>query len=120
MNWAVVVAGLALIGWLVTNFRLRRAVAYYERERVRQAALDMQVAALRHDLHGILSPALLTADRLLNSPDPSVRRAGEVMVRTVERATARLAETKLTPQGEGQSSANPLAATRHARDTQLR
>jgi len=95
MNWTIVLAGLALIGWLVTNFRLREAVAGGERTRLRLAALETQVAALRHDLHGILSPALLTADRLLNSPDPSVRRAGEVMVRTVERATARLAETKL-------------------------
>jgi hypothetical protein len=95
MDWAIIVAGAALIGWLATNFRLREVVAGAERTRLRLAALETQVAALRHDLHGILSPALLTADRLLNSPDPSVRRAGEVMVRTVERATARLAETKL-------------------------
>ncbi len=95
MDWAIVLAGAALIGWLVTNFRLREAMTEGELTRVRLAALETQVAALRHDLHGILSPALLTADRLLNSPDPSVRRAGEVMVRTVERATARLAETKL-------------------------
>jgi len=95
MNWTLVMAGVALAGWLVTIFRLRQAVAERARIQARQAAMDAQVATLRHDLHGILSPALLTADRLLNSPDPSVRRAGEVMVRTVERATARLAETKL-------------------------
>jgi hypothetical protein len=95
MIWAIVLAGAALIGWLLTSWRLRETVAGSERTKLRLAALETQVAALRHDLHGILSPALLTADRLLNSPDPSVRRAGEVMVRTVERATARLAETKL-------------------------
>jgi hypothetical protein len=97
MSGILVAAGLALGGWVVTIFRLREAVAARERERARQAAMESQVATLRHDLHGILSPALLTADRLLNSPDPSVRRAGEVMVRTVERATARLAETKPQP-----------------------
>jgi hypothetical protein len=41
-------------------------------------------------LRGILSPALLMADRLLAHDDPAVKRAGEVIARTVERATARL------------------------------
>jgi len=45
---------------------------------------------LRHDLRGILSPALLVADGLTSHEDPKVRRAGEVIVRTVERAAARL------------------------------
>jgi signal transduction histidine kinase len=98
MNWVVaVVAGAALIGWLVTTVQLRQAAAAAaagEQVKLRLAAMEAQVATLRHDLNGILSPALLTADRLLTSPDPSVRRAGEVMVRTVDRATARLAETK--------------------------
>jgi signal transduction histidine kinase len=94
MNWAVCVAGVALVGWAVTKVRLREAAAAGEQAKRRLAAMETQAATLRHDLNGILSPALLTADRLLNSPDPSVRRAGEVMVRTVDRATARLAETK--------------------------
>src|SRR5262249_5909951 len=40
-----------------------------------------------HDLRGILSPAMLTAERLQMSADPSVKRAGDVVLRTVERAT---------------------------------
>ena len=50
------------------------------------------LSRLRHDLRGVLSPALLTADRLLaSSDDPTVRRAAETMIETVERATALLA-----------------------------
>lgn len=52
------------------------------------------ITALRHDLRGILSPAMLIADRLASHEDPSVQRAGTVITRTVERAAARLAETK--------------------------
>jgi hypothetical protein len=35
---------------------------------------------------------MLVADRLLSHEDPVVRRAGEVVTRTVERAAARLAD----------------------------
>ncbi len=55
-------------------------------------AWSRQLSALRHDLRGILSPAMLIADRLLAHPDPAVQRAGDVINRTVERATARLTE----------------------------
>jgi len=47
---------------------------------------------LRHDLRGALSPALLTVDRLLDNADPSVRRAGEMTLRAVERASALLSK----------------------------
>jgi hypothetical protein len=57
-------------------------------------ALIEATSRLRHDLNGILSPTLLTADRLLAHEDPTIRRAGEIMVKTVERASARLAETR--------------------------
>ncbi len=53
----------------------------------RLAALGTAVAKVSHDLRGILSPALLTAERLQASADPTVRRAGDLLVRTVERAT---------------------------------
>ncbi len=58
------------------------------------AELRRQLASLRHDLRGILSPALLVSDRLLGNEDAAVRRAGEVMIRTVERVTERLSETR--------------------------
>jgi hypothetical protein len=54
----------------------------------------LTIKALRHDLRGILSPAMLIADRLQSHADPAVQRAGAVVMRTVERAAARLAETK--------------------------
>jgi len=47
---------------------------------------------LRHDLRGALSPALLTVDRLLTDADPSIRRAGEMTLRAIERASALLSE----------------------------
>lgn len=46
---------------------------------------------LRHDLRGILSPALMTADRLLmTTQDPVAKRAAEAMIETIERAEKRL------------------------------
>ena len=53
----------------------------------RLAALGTAVAKISHDLRGILSPALLTAERLQMSQDPSIKRAGDTLVRAVERAT---------------------------------
>ncbi len=57
---------------------------------VRIADLERQASQLRHDLRGILSPAMLTADRLAMSQDPIARRAAEAMISTVERAEERL------------------------------
>ena len=70
---------------------------------VQLAELRAHLAGLRHDLRGILSPVLLMADRLLNHEEPGVRRAGDVVVRTVERATARLAETRLDQEKSDQA-----------------
>jgi signal transduction histidine kinase len=53
----------------------------------RLAALGTAMAKVSHDLRGILSPALLTAERLQMSADPPVKRAGDILVRAVERAT---------------------------------
>jgi signal transduction histidine kinase len=97
MIWVAALACLAIIGWVGCYRRWQEAVQAGDRAQARLAELEAQMATLRHDLRGILSPALLTADRLLDSRDPVARRAGEVMVRTVERTTARLAETKEKP-----------------------
>ena len=59
----------------------------------RLAALGTAVAKISHDLRGILSPALLTAERLQMSQDPSIRRAGDTLVRAVERATELMRRT---------------------------
>jgi len=53
----------------------------------RLAALGSAVARISHDLRGILAPALLTAERLQIHQDSSVQRAGEILLRTVDRAT---------------------------------
>jgi hypothetical protein len=87
-----VLAGRASAGELA---RLRRSLAEAQACEDRLKELNQQVSTLRHDLRGMLSPAMLVADRLLDNQDPGVKRAGEMVIRTVERMTARLAETKL-------------------------
>jgi signal transduction histidine kinase len=52
----------------------------------RLAALGTVVAKVSHDLRGILTPALLTAERLQINPDPKVQRAGEMVAQAVDRA----------------------------------
>jgi signal transduction histidine kinase len=53
----------------------------------RLAALGTVVAKVSHDLRGILTPALLTAERLQLNQDPKVQRAGETLMMAVDRAT---------------------------------
>ncbi len=53
----------------------------------RLAALGTVVAKVSHDLRGILTPALLTAERLQMNADTKVQRAGETLVLAVDRAT---------------------------------
>lgn len=67
--------------------------------------LEASSSALRHDLRGVLSPALMMADRLVNNPDPAVRRAGNAVVRSVDRATALLTASKAPAQAD--SGSNP-------------
>ncbi len=102
------VAGLVLGAVLASALLLGRLRAEQAACRTLQRRLDEAAAAeatlaelrghlagLRHDIRGILSPAMLVSDRLVSHQDAGIRRAGEVMIRTVERAVGRLAETKL-------------------------
>ena len=59
----------------------------------RLAALGTELAKVSHDLRGILSSAMLAADRLTTHADPPVQRAGEIVVRAVERATELVRQT---------------------------
>jgi signal transduction histidine kinase len=52
----------------------------------RLAAMTAAMGRANHDLRGVLSPALLTAERLQMNADPAIKRAGDVLVRAVERA----------------------------------
>lgn len=61
------------------------AAARYHAARV--LCMVNAIGRLSHDLRGVLSPALLAAERLLASPEASVRRGGEIVVRAVDRAT---------------------------------
>lgn len=72
--------------------------------------LEENSAHLRHDLRGVLSPALMMADRLLRSDDPAIRRAGQAIVRSVERATTLLAENKQVSAAAAAASAPDAAA----------
>ncbi len=65
-----------------------------ERKLKRLAELEAATASLRHDVRGMLAPALLVTDRLLNHSDPKIVRAGETIVKSVRRAEARLLETR--------------------------
>ena len=53
------------------------------------ASMKPVVSAMKR---GALSPALLTADRLLTNKDPAVKRAGEIMVGAVEKAASLMAD----------------------------
>jgi len=56
-----------------------------ERAEAQVDALEQAASRLRHDVRGILSPALLLADRLTGSDDPIARRTAESVIRTIER-----------------------------------
>ena len=58
------------------------------------AEVEARAATLRHDLRGVLSPALMVTDRLLSNPDPAIQRAGQAIVRSVDRATALIQASK--------------------------
>ena len=99
MIGAAVLSGLAaaLAARPVTPAPAALPPAHAGRTPADLAPADLAIGAetlrqLRHDLRGILSPALMTADRLLMSTeDPVARRAAETMVETIERAEKRLA-----------------------------
>lgn len=65
-------------------------------------AAEARASSLRHDLRGALSPALILSDRLTASTDPAVRKAGETVARSIERASALIAASKgPEPPGDG-------------------
>jgi hypothetical protein len=105
----IVGAAACLLQWRMLHRmrQLRQEVATLRQQEAgtqqTQAAMVARAEAyrqLRHDVRGALSPALLTADRLLTNSDPAVKRAGEIMVYAVERATSLMAdpaESRISP-----------------------
>jgi hypothetical protein len=115
-GWACLAAGQVFAACVGTAVLYRLCIVP-QMEAARAAAAEKVLAEtkgelqrrLRHDIRGALSPALLTADRLLANRDPAVQRAGDIIVRAVEKVAALLAdppapesaaaESELTPPG---------------------
>ena len=60
----------------------------------RLAELGVAQAKINHDLRNIMTSALMVADRLEESADPKVSRAGRMLVASIERATALITTTQ--------------------------
>ena len=69
---------------MLSDIRETEAAAQYQRARI--VSMANAIGRISHDLRGILSPALLAAERLHASPEPTVRRASDVVARAVDRA----------------------------------
>jgi signal transduction histidine kinase len=59
----------------------------------RLAAVGTAVAKISHDLRNILSSALLVADRLQETEDPTIQRAARTLIPAVERAAQLVSRT---------------------------
>ncbi len=59
----------------------------------RLAAVGTAVAKISHDLRNILSSALLVADRLQETDDPTIKRAARTLIPAVERAAQLVSRT---------------------------
>ncbi len=53
----------------------------------RSTAASVSAARLSHDLRGLLSPAMLAAERVQMKADPSLSRSGEIIMRALDRST---------------------------------
>lgn len=85
------------------------------RQRARLGALEAATSSLRHDLRGLLSPAVLVTDRLVAHPDPKVVKAGETVLRAIGRATDRLADTREPASAEEPQPGGGAASEQHDR-----
>ena len=65
------------------------ALAALRRARRQFADVGDCVLTCSHDMRGILSPALLTADRLTGHADPAIRQQAEAVAQAIEQATKR-------------------------------
>jgi signal transduction histidine kinase len=82
---ALIAALAALAGGAVVAAVLLPA---RRRQRRREAGMAKQLAKLSHDLRGALAPGLLMAERLEAHPDATVRQSVEVIMSSMERASA--------------------------------
>ena len=55
--------------------------------------LKKLISSLRHDIRGMITPALLIADRLTLNGDPAIQRSGTTITGIVERIVSTLNAT---------------------------
>jgi signal transduction histidine kinase len=72
---------------------MQRALSTVLGRNARLVAVGTSVAKIGHDLRNVLAPALLSSERLEQHSDPSVRRAGEVILSAVDRANELVGQT---------------------------
>jgi signal transduction histidine kinase len=72
---------------------LRHAIRTARWTHARLAAVSAAVGRLGHDLRGLLSPAMLAAERMQGHADPAVSRTGDMVMRSVERSTEAIRHT---------------------------
>ncbi len=56
--------------------------------------LERSLARLRHDVRGLLVPAVLVAEALVEHGDPIIKRSGSRILGSIDRVIARLDETR--------------------------
>ena len=64
-----------------------------EAEQYRIEQLEKLISHLRHDLRGLVTPALLVAERLELNGDPTIQRSGMMITGVVERIITTLDST---------------------------
>jgi hypothetical protein len=65
--------------------------------------LEEVIAGLRHDIRGLLTPAALMADLLMENSDPAIQHSGHIISGVVERIVSTLDATyqDVPPRGLG-------------------
>ncbi len=56
----------------------------------RSAGLMLEASLLQHEVRNMLTPALLSADRLRTHADPVVARQAEIVIKAITRVVARV------------------------------
>ena len=53
---------------------------------------EQSLRKLGHDLRGLLSPAMMVAERLQNNPDPAIQKSGTLILESLDRAVAAISK----------------------------
>ena len=104
-GWGCLAVAAAVVGGaggFVAGRQMRMMADLLERLRAKAelvSGMEQEVATrraklrqIRHDIRGALSPALLATDRLLISPEPTIKRSAEIVTRSVDRAITLLSD----------------------------